>query len=251
MITASATETIESDPLRRHHELARVHAVGHDPCREAEHGERHEPPEDERPDSERGSGELEHEPGERDVLHPRAGKGDELPGEEDPVVAVPREAPKRARPECDRERGHASSPSRRRSAGIAASTALELGGLESTQVVGEPGGAPRANPPHEPLSVLGEPKPHPAPIFGRANTLEKPCGLEPVDVSGQGRRGDAFLPRELREREPGTPLDEPEQCRLARGHSELLRLLAQLARKSQQHRPEIGCDLLRVNRNLD
>ena len=64
----------QRDALRRHHELARVHAVGDDPCREAEHGERHEPPEDERSYRERGAGELEHEPCERDVLHPRAGK---------------------------------------------------------------------------------------------------------------------------------------------------------------------------------
>ncbi len=117
-------------------------------------------------------------------------------------------------------------------------------------MIGEPGGSTSTDAPHEPVAVLGEAEAHPAPILGRANTLEKPCGLEPVDVSGQGRRSDAFLPRELREREPGTPLDEPEQRRLARGHSELLRLLAQLARKSQQHRPEIGRDLLRINRNL-
>ena len=117
-------------------------------------------------------------------------------------------------------------------------------------MVGEPGGSTSTDAPHEPVAVLGEAESHAAPILGRANTLEKPCGFEPVDVTGEGRRSDAFLTRELRERKPGTPLHEPEQRRLARRHSELLRLLTQLARKSQQHRPKVGCDLLRINRNL-
>ena len=36
--------------------------------------------------------------------------------------------------------------------------------------------------PYEPVVVvLGEAESHAAPILGRANTLEKPCGFEPVD----------------------------------------------------------------------
>ena len=46
----------QCDALRRHHELARVDAVGHDSGRQPEDGERHEPPEDEGAHCERRSG---------------------------------------------------------------------------------------------------------------------------------------------------------------------------------------------------
>ena len=100
------------------------------------------------------------------------------------------------------------------------------------------------------VAVVGEAEPDAAPVLGRAHALEQPRAFEPVDVAGQRRRRDAFLRGELRERETGAPLDEPEQRRLARGHAELLGLLAQLARESQEHGPEIGGDLLRIKRNL-
>ena len=58
--------------------FARVDAVGDDAGDEAEERERDEPPERERADRERRAGELDHEPGERDVLHPRARERHEL-----------------------------------------------------------------------------------------------------------------------------------------------------------------------------
>ncbi len=89
--------------LRRHDELSRVHAVGDDAGSEAEDGERNEAAERECADCQGRSRELEHQPRERDVLHPRAGQRDELSVEEDPIVPMAAEAAERARAKCDRE----------------------------------------------------------------------------------------------------------------------------------------------------
>ena len=74
--------------------------------------------------------------------------------------------------------------------------------------------------------------------------------LETIDVAGESRRRDALLCGELGEREPGAPLDEPEERRLPRGHAELLGLLPQLAGEAEQHRPELGGHGLGTKRNL-
>ena len=58
--------------LRRHHQPARVEPVGEHAGEQAEDAEREELAEDEDADGDRRSGQLEHEPGHRDVLHPRA-----------------------------------------------------------------------------------------------------------------------------------------------------------------------------------
>jgi hypothetical protein len=83
--------------LRRDHELAVLDPVGDDAGDEAEDGEGDEAAERERPDGERRVRELDHEPGERHVLHPGPADGDDLAGEEEPVVAVALQARKRAR----------------------------------------------------------------------------------------------------------------------------------------------------------
>ena len=74
--------------LRRHHEPARVESVGEHAGEEPEHAEREELAEREDADGDRRSGQLEHEPRHRDVLHPGARDRDDLPREEEPVVAV-------------------------------------------------------------------------------------------------------------------------------------------------------------------
>jgi len=58
------------------------------------------------------------------------------------------------------------------------------------------------------------------------------------------------LGRELGEGKSGTALDEPEKRRLASSHAELLRLLAQLARKPEENRPQIVGDELGTKRNV-
>ena len=91
--------------LRRHHEPARVEPVGEDAGKEAEHAERQELAEDEDADRDRRSGQLEHEPRHRDVLHPRSRDRDRLADEEQPVVAMP-EAGERAPVQAQERRGH-------------------------------------------------------------------------------------------------------------------------------------------------
>ena len=110
--TASAIEIAIARGLRRHDELARLDAVGDDAGDEAEDGERDEAPERERADRERRARELDHEPRESDVLHPRACERHELAGEEDAVVAVPAKAAERARAKREGERASRARPRR-------------------------------------------------------------------------------------------------------------------------------------------
>ena len=93
-------------------------------------------------------------------------------------------------------------------------------------------------------------RPDAAPVLARAHALEQPGALEAVDVPGERGRGDAFLGRQLGEREAGAALHEPEQRRLPCGDPELLGLLPELAREPKEHRAELGCDLFVTNRNL-
>ena len=72
--------------LGRHHEPTRVETVGEDAGKEAEDAERQELAEDENADRDRRSGQLEHEPRHRDVLHPRSRDRDRLADEEQPVL---------------------------------------------------------------------------------------------------------------------------------------------------------------------
>ena len=229
----------ERHSLRRHDQATRVDAVGDDSGDEPEEREREEAPEHERADREGRARELEDEPCERDVLHPAARERDELPGEEDAVVAVAPEAAERARRERDRERPHAFSEQALES-GDRGLDGLELGGLEALEALGEPRRPPCADAPHQLHAVVRQPQPDAPPVLARADALEQTRALEPVDVTGERRRRDPLLGRELGEREPGAPLDEPEQRRLPRGHSQLLGLLAELARQPQQNGPELG-----------
>ena len=80
------------DRLSPDHELAVVDPVGDDAGEEAEDREGDEAAEGEQADGDRRAGQLDHEPGERDVLHPGAADRDHLAGEEEAVVAVPPEA---------------------------------------------------------------------------------------------------------------------------------------------------------------
>ena len=61
------------------------------PGRQPEDRERHEAAEGEEADRHRRVRQVDDEPGERRVLHPRPDDGDDLAGEEEPVVAVDRE----------------------------------------------------------------------------------------------------------------------------------------------------------------
>ena len=125
-----------------------------------------------------------------------------------------------------------------------------LSGSSVAQAVGEPRRAAGANAPHQPLAVVGEAEPDAASVVARANALEEPGALEPVDVTRQRGRRDALLGCELGEREAGAALHEPEKRRLPRRDAELLRLLAQLAREPQEHGPKVGRDGLRAKRNV-
>ena len=90
----------------------------------------------------------------------------------------------------------------------------------------------------------------PTPVVARAHALEETAPLEAVDVTRHRGRRDALLGGELGERQPGTALHEPEERRLTGCDPELLGLLAQLAGKAQDRRPQLGGDCLRGKRNL-
>ena len=236
--------------LRRHDELARLDPVGDDSGSEPEDGEWDESPERERADRERRSGELDDEPRERDVLHPRPGERDDLAGEEDPVVAVPAETAERACAQrearaCVTRRPH--EPHERRKSGF---DRLERFRIECAQAIGEPRRAAGADAPHQPLAIVREAQADAAPVLARAHPLDEPSALEPVDVARHRRGRDALLGGELGEREARAALHEPEERRLTRGYAELLRLLAQLAREAQEYGPEVRRNCLGRKRNL-
>src|SRR6266511_1347558 len=108
--------------LSADHGSPRVEPV-HDHARhKAEERERHELAERQDPDRDRRVGEREDEPGLRNALHPRAGHGDDLADEEEPVVPVPADAEEGSCAGAQDRRRHAVSASRRLVSGsIAAS----------------------------------------------------------------------------------------------------------------------------------
>ena len=191
-----------------------------------------------------------HEPGERDVLHPRSGERDDLAGEEDAVVAVAAEASERARTERERERRHALDLHEPRERGERCVDRVELCVLERAQPVGEPGRAARADASHQALAFVREPKADAPPVVVGPDALEKPGALEPIDVPGHRGWRDPLLGRELGEREARAALDEPEERRLSCRDAELLRLLAELACEAKEHGAEVGRNGLGGKRNV-
>ena len=179
--------------LRRDHESPVVDPVGEDAGEEAEDGEGDEAAERERADRDRRVRQLDDEPGERDVLHPRPADRDHLAGEEEAVVAVPPQARERAVVERDEQRGHSSLMS----GSIAPSIAATSSGSQVAQPVGQPGRPPGADALQQPRALLGERQPDAAAVAGVAHALDQPGALEPVDVAGERGRGDALLGRQL------------------------------------------------------
>ena len=82
----------ERDRLGRNQQPPVVEPVGQDSGEQAQDEERDEPEEDEQPDRKRRFRLVVHEPRQRDILHPGAGQRDELPDEEEAVVAMVGEA---------------------------------------------------------------------------------------------------------------------------------------------------------------
>ena len=103
-----------------------------------------EPAEEQHRDGDRRAREREHEPGERDVLHPRAGERDDLPGEEEAVVVVAAEAAERPGPQRERDGAHGLSQQLAQRLDRRLDRP-ELVGLERAEPLREPRGAPLAH----------------------------------------------------------------------------------------------------------
>ena len=88
--------------LRGDQQPSRVEAVDDHAGDEAEQEEREEPAERKGADRERRARELDHEPCERDVLHPRPRDRDQLTREPQAVVPVAADRAERPAAECDR-----------------------------------------------------------------------------------------------------------------------------------------------------
>ena len=134
---------------------ARIEAVDDHPGEQAEDGERQELTERERADRHRRVSQLEDEPCHGDVLHPGSGHRDDLPGEEEPVVAV-LEAREGAPVEAGERRRHRSSPAIAASGSIASATAASCAGSRVFEPGGEPGRPARPNEPQHPLGLRGQ-----------------------------------------------------------------------------------------------
>ena len=221
--------------LRPDEQPSCLDAVGHPARDEAEDREGKEAAEGERADGEGGVGELQDEPGKRDVLHPRSRDRDDLAGEEEPVVAVSAKAAERAPVEGQHRRRHSSL----RSGSIAASTASSSSGREPVQALGEPRRPPLPHPPEQAGSGGAHDETDSPPVFGRPDAFDQALSLEPVDMTRQRRGRDALLGGELAQAQSGVLPDQPEQGHLSSCDAELLGLLAQLARKPEQHGPKL------------
>ena len=181
------------DELGSDHELAVVDAVGDDAGEEAEDRERDEAAEREDPDRDRRGRQLDHEPGERDVLHPRPDHRDELAGEEEAVVAVALQARERARVQLEQSRvtgasragrGRPRSPrAPRGSSPFSRSASHEVRRARTRLSTAAPSS----------VSV----EPDPAAVALVAGALDQARLLEAVDVSGERGRGDPLLGGEL------------------------------------------------------
>ena len=181
------------DALRRDHELAVVDPVRDDAGDEAEDREGDEAAERERADRQRRVGQLDHEPGERDVLHPGAADRDHLAGEEEPVVAVPAEARERARVEREQRRRHRSLPSGSIAASIAASSSSSSPRRRSASQVVRRARTRLSS--RSPSSVSVRPTRRRSSVV--AHALDQACLLEPVDVAGERGRRDPLLGGQL------------------------------------------------------
>ena len=164
--------------LRRHHEPARVEPVGEDAGKEAEHAEREELAEDEDADRDRRSGQLEHEPRHRDVLHPRSRDGDRLADEEEPVVAMP-EAGERASVQAHERGGHGRASMRVRSGSTASAMEARASVVQRSQAGDEP---------PTPFSPRAHELEHTLPFGGQLEADSASIAAGPGQSAGRGRR---------------------------------------------------------------
>ena len=237
-------------PLGGDQQPPRVEAVDHDAGGEPEQEERDEPAERERADGEGRAGELDHEPRERDVLHPRAGERDDLAREEEPVVPVAVEGAEGSPAEPERKDAHGRGSRIAARAGRARSRPSRSSSVSRREPVREPRRAAGADAPEQRPALRGQLEADAAAVVARPDATEQPRRLEPVDVTGEGRCRDALLARELAEREPWPGVDEPEERGLMRGDAERLGLEAEVARQPQEHRPELLGEIERRKRSL-
>src|SRR5262249_31054667 len=84
-------------------------------------------------------------------------------------------------------------------------------------------------------------------ILVRASPFEEAGVLEPVDMAGQRRGGDALDRGELAESEPRVLAYQPEQRRLAARDTERFGLTAQLAGEAEKNRPQTFCSCRSVD----
>ena len=84
--------------LRRDENAAPVQPIGQDTAKRGEQEHRNLAREADEPEQQRRSRQAIDEPGLRDHLHPRADERDELPGDEEPVVAGPQRAGRVGKP---------------------------------------------------------------------------------------------------------------------------------------------------------
>ena len=80
---------------------------------------------------------------------------------------------------------------------------LELRGLERSEPIGEPGRPACADAAKSRSPSSRQPEADTPPVVFRADTLDEARTLEPVDMPGHRRGGDALLGGELGERKPG------------------------------------------------
>ena len=142
---------------------------------------------------------------------------------------VPAQAAKRPRAQCDCECAHSGSSTSCRSAGSAAETASSSLGSRSSSRSASHVVRAGANAAQEPLARGCQQQADPATVVGRADSLDEPRPLEPIDMTRQRRWRDPLELGQVPQAQSRAATDQPQERRLPGGDAETLGLTAKLA----------------------
>jgi hypothetical protein len=116
---------------------------------------------------------------------------------------------------------------------------------EMGEPIGEPGRTPGPHTPENRATLGRQLEPDAPAVVLRPHAAKESCRLQPVDVPGERRRGDALRVCELPEGESRLGVHEREERRLVGGHAERIGLAAEIPGEAENRLAELAGDLER------